>query len=264
MRQIAGLRTAAAVFAASAAFSAAASEVGRFAVVQNRVTTLKPGAADAVPASVGASVVLDEEETTAGSSAATLTIGEGAVISLGENTRFRVSREVVDRATGAKASILDLAIGKARIFVSRFWSGRPEVRVETPTAVVGIKGSEVVVEVERDGETTVTVLLGSAEVGERGAAGPVRALARGERTKVVRLSGSGAVEKVRGEEIERLRAATEPVPEVPPLADRFVTVARAAVPMGMAALSESARNPLTCAGRILVPSLPGRGQVGRR
>ena len=64
-----------------------AQEVGKFAVVQNQVTSLKPGASDSVAALPGAGIVLNEKETTGPDSAAKLTFGEGAVIlaSVGEN-----------------------------------------------------------------------------------------------------------------------------------------------------------------------------------
>jgi len=156
------------VLACSGLRPALAQEVGRFALVQNEVASLKPGAADAVPAIPGMPVLLDESETTGAGSAAKLTFGEGAVISLGQLTTFRVTRQVVDEATGASVSVLDMLQGKMRIFVSRFWSGRPEVRVQTPSAVVGVKGSEAVVEVLRDGRTVVTVMSGEVTVERRG------------------------------------------------------------------------------------------------
>ena len=145
-----------------------AADVGRFAVVQNQVTSMKPGARQGTPARPGAVIVLDELETSGPASAAKMTFGEGAVISIGQNTEFKVTRQAVDQATGASVSTVNLLTGKLRVFVSRFWSGRPEVEVETPTAVVGVKGSEVVVEVFEDGRTVVTVLSGSASVRRKG------------------------------------------------------------------------------------------------
>ena len=53
-----------------------AQEVGKFAVVQNQVTSLKPGASDSVAALPGAGIVLNEKETTGPDSAAKLTFGE--------------------------------------------------------------------------------------------------------------------------------------------------------------------------------------------
>src|SRR5437867_3908121 len=127
-RPISLIRSAAgAAIVCAALVSAKAAELGRFAIVQNKVTSLKPGSPAPVPAAAGTGIVVDEQETTGPASAAKMTFGEGAVISLGQSTTFKVSRQAVDEATGQSTSTVDLLIGKARVFVSRFWSGRPEV-----------------------------------------------------------------------------------------------------------------------------------------
>lgn len=138
--------------------------VGRFALVQNQVTSLKPGAASAVPAHVGMEVVLDEREETGAASGAKLLFGAGGVITLGERTQFVVTRDAAMQAAGQDVGLFRMLIGKVRVFVSRFWSGRPPVRVETPTSVVGIKGSDVGVEVDEKGATLVSVFSGHADV----------------------------------------------------------------------------------------------------
>ena len=191
-------------------------EVGHFAIVQNEVTSLRPDAAAPIPARAGATIVLNEEESTGAASAAKMTFGEWGVISVGQRTSFKITRESVAEATGESVSTLELLAGKARIFVSRFWSGRPEIRVNTPSAVVGIKGSEVVVEILPDGGTAVTVLSGSATVRARTASGAGRTVGSAERTLV--SATGGALTDSTGvslEEIAALRQETEPVPTPP-------------------------------------------------
>lgn len=195
---------------------ARAQEVGRFAVVQREVASLKPGAAAAVPAVAGGGIVLDEQESTGEASAAKMTFGEGAVISIGQKTSFKVTRQAVDEATGASVSAIDVALGKVRVFVSRFWSGRPEVRVNTPTAVVGIKGSEIVVEVLADGTTRVTTISGSATVDRPGAPGGRREIGPAQQLQVARGgTGLDAPKGVTADDIAALRRDTEPVPQAP-------------------------------------------------
>jgi hypothetical protein len=196
------------------AYLSATAGVGRFAVVQNEVTSRKAGAA-AVPAVLGSTIDLQETETTGRASAAKLTFGEGAVISLGQSTTFEVTRQEIDQATGASTSTLDLLVGKARIFVSRFWSGRPEVEVETPTAVVGIKGSEVVVEVAENGATTVTVISGHARVRAKSDPGAQKEMGPAEVLVVPKGGATGAVGNATATTLADLRAKTDPDPWAP-------------------------------------------------
>ncbi len=191
-------------------------EVGHFAIVQNEVTSLRPDAAAPIPARAGATIVLNEEESTGAASAAKMTFGEWGVISVGQRTKFKITREAVAEATGESVSALELLAGKARIFVSRLVSGRPEIRVNTPSAVVGIKGSEVVVEILPDGGTVVTVLSGSATVRARTASGDGRSLRRAESASVSAIGGPLADStQVSPEQIAALREETEPVPTPP-------------------------------------------------
>jgi len=195
---------------------AGAADVGRFAVVQNQVTSLRPGSAAPVPAAVGAGIALEEQEMTGPSSAAKMLFGEGAVISLGQKTTFKVTREAVAEAAGESASNVELLLGKARVFVSRFWGGRPEVRVNTPTAVVGIKGSEVGIEVKEDGTTVVTVISGSAWVQAKQAGASRRDLGAGRQVRVdARGQFAGGIETVTDVFIDDFRKGTEPDPLAP-------------------------------------------------
>jgi len=197
--------------------TALAAEVGRFAVVQNDVRSLKPGASAPVAAIPGSGIVVEERETTGVASGAKLTFGEGAVISLGEKTTFAVTRQAVDQATGASTSTLDLAIGRARVFVSRFWGGRPKVDVNTPTAVVGIKGSEVAIDVAEDGATTVTVISGEADVEAKATPGRATTVAAGGRLKVdPRGALRGAAERATAQEIAMAIRLSDPLPSPPP------------------------------------------------
>ncbi|MFN7966850.1 MAG: FecR domain-containing protein [Acidobacteriota bacterium] len=141
-----------------------ATEVGRFAFVQKEVNSFKPSVTEPVQAKAGDAVVVGEREVTGAASGAKLLFGEGGVVSLGANTSFAVSQLAVDQATGKNTSSLSVLFGKARVFLSRFWSDRPEVKIDQPTAVVGIKGTEVGLEQFRDGRLTITCYGGTAGV----------------------------------------------------------------------------------------------------
>lgn len=141
-----------------------AVDVGRFAFVQKEVNSFKPSATESVLAKAGDTVVVGEREVTGAASGAKLLFGEGGVVSLGANTSFVVSQLAVDQATGKNTSAMSVLFGRARVFLSRFWSDRPEVKIDQPTAVVGIKGTEVGLEQFRDGRLTITCYGGNAGV----------------------------------------------------------------------------------------------------
>jgi len=195
--------------------SAAAQAVGAFAVVQNKVTSLKPNATEAQPAKQGELVELGELETTGPMSAAKLTLGEGAVISIGQRTEFKLTEQAFEEATGVSVSKLDLASGKMRVFVSRFMSGRPQVEVNTPTASAGIKGSEVLIEVASDGGTRVTVFSGHADVRAKQTGGGTRSLGARQQVSVSQSGDLGEPIVIDDSTVRQLWLTTEARADAP-------------------------------------------------
>lgn len=193
--------------------AATGAEVGRFAVVQNQVTSLKPGAAAPQAAILGSSISVDEQETTGPASAAKMTFGEAAVINIGQQTTFKVTREAIDQVTGKSLSGIDLSAGKVRVFVSRFLSAGREVRVNTPSAVVGIKGSEVIVQALPDGSTVVTTITGAALVTATNVTGGQREVKARETLTVRRGAGPlGLPNPIAPATVDDLRLDTDPEP----------------------------------------------------
>jgi hypothetical protein len=84
------------------------------------------------------------------------------VLTLGPDARLVVDTFVYDPKSGEGTSVIKLAVG-----TFRFISGRmphDDVRIVTPSAILGIRGSEAVISVSPEGETTVNVLAGAFEV----------------------------------------------------------------------------------------------------
>lgn len=191
--------------------TALATDVGRFANVAGVVSSYKPEAPEvALTPAIGTAVALGEREETGPASSAKILIGDGGgLISLGPNTRFSVDQQAVDQNSGAKESIFGIVAGKVRVFVSRFWSDRPTVKVDSPTAVVAIKGSEVALEAFSDKRLTVSVLGGSASVTLKGDGRSID-LESGDMLKID-ASGKpvGAPTKLAAGAAAALRAATD-------------------------------------------------------
>jgi len=154
--------------------------VGEVVLVRNQVRG-QLGTAAPRPLAPGDGVALGLAISTGQQSAAKLTFDPRGALSLGAETRVVIDRAVVDRATGRAESALSVLTGSVRLALSRLFQG--EVQVTTPTAVVGVKGTDVRVDVSGpDGLTVVSVFEGEVEV--RGTAGGEVRVPAGRRTVV--------------------------------------------------------------------------------
>jgi hypothetical protein len=164
------------------ALPAQAADVGEVVLVRNLVRGTAPGAA-ARPLSVGEGVVLGLRVETGADSGTKMTFDPSGSLTVGANTRATIDKAVVDRATGRSDSVLSVLAGTVRLALGKLFSG--EVAVDTPTAVVGVKGTDLRVEVEEATGTTV-VLVTEGEVSVRSKAGGEVTVRAGQRTLVAR------------------------------------------------------------------------------
>ena len=134
-----------------------AADVGDAVMVRSDVQgTPRGGTAKAM--AVGDGVGLGLALVTAEASGIKMTFDPHGSLTLGPSTRMTIEESVVDQATGRKTSKLSMAVGRLRVAIGELFGG--EVEVTTPSAVVGIKGTEVVLVVDRSGRTTVIVREG--------------------------------------------------------------------------------------------------------
>jgi hypothetical protein len=96
-------------------------------------------------------------------------------LTLGPDARLEVDTYVYDPKSGNGQSVFKLAVG-----IFRFVSGKmvqEHVRIETPSSLIGIRGSDAVIVVSPDGATSVNVQSGEFAVanqdgGDQVAVGP--------------------------------------------------------------------------------------------
>jgi FecR protein len=152
------LLAAALVVALAAAPPARAQDgrVGTVVSVRNQVLGTPPGGS-AVPLAAGDGLVLRQEVRTLADAAARMALGEEGNLSLGAETRIVLDEIVLGRAGGGR-SRLSLLLGSLRLKLNELFHG--ELEVETPTAVIGVKGTDFRVEVY-EGVTVVTVFEGT-------------------------------------------------------------------------------------------------------
>jgi hypothetical protein len=133
--------------------------VGEVVFVRNEVLGTPPGSPTARLA-VGDGLVLWHAIETRQDAGARMTLGADGSLALGEETRVVLDEVVLGQARAGR-SRLSLLVGALRLTVSALFRG--ELAIDTPTAVVGVKGTDVRVDAD-DRTTTVTVFEGTVTV----------------------------------------------------------------------------------------------------
>lgn len=135
----------------------AATTVGKMQRVFNQVEGTPPGG-QPIAMTVGDAVLLDTWLETFESSGFRMTFDPEGILTIGAKTRLIIDQRQVDAAAGSTQSRIEQLRGYLRLKLSSLFSGR--VRIDTPTATLGAKGTDVIVIVDPDGTTRVIVVEG--------------------------------------------------------------------------------------------------------
>ncbi|HEV7505889.1 MAG TPA: FecR domain-containing protein [Thermoanaerobaculia bacterium] len=164
----------------SATAPALAADVGEVVLVRNDVRGTSQGGSPK-PLAVGNGVSLGLRVDTGADSGARMTFDPSGSLTLGSRARAVIDRNLVDQVTGRSDSALSVLAGQVRLALGKLFRG--EVSIDTPTAVVGVKGTDLRVDVdEPTGTTVVTVTEGVVTV--RSKSGGEVTVRAGQRTLV--------------------------------------------------------------------------------
>ena len=94
----------------------------------------------------------------------------GMRITVGENSRFKVIKSIVNRSKGVEESRLRLDVGRIWMRLRQALTGRSKFEVETPTIGAAVRGTIFSVEVAEDGSSRVEVYEGTVDVAAEGGA----------------------------------------------------------------------------------------------
>ncbi len=147
--------------------AAAAEPVGFLAVTEGDVEIRSGGAASWSAATRDSEIELGDVVRTGRDSLAKLVLVDDTVITLDEETELEVDELVVGSAATRQASRVNLLSGHVRTRVGQAFGGTTRLEMHTPTAVIGVKGTEWVAWVLDDvGEiyTFICVLAGEVDV----------------------------------------------------------------------------------------------------
>ena len=104
-------------------------------------------------------VYMNELVETGDESALVIKFSDGSKLTLGENAKITIDKYVYDPAGAEQA----LTLTKGAF---RFVSGaipKEKVQIKTPTVTIGIRGTELMLDVAEDGETEMSTIEGQAD-----------------------------------------------------------------------------------------------------
>ena len=135
----------AAVFAVAA--PAMASDVGLIKVSKGDVRIERAGAK--MPAAVGAGVQSSDVIVTGADGLAGITFTDNSLVSLGPNSVFSIDKYRFDSTTHAGEFESSLTRGRLAAISGKMVKQSPEaMKVRTPSAIMGVRGTEFIVQVD--------------------------------------------------------------------------------------------------------------------
>ena len=106
-------------------------------------------------------VYMNELIETDDESAIVIKFSDGSKLTIGENAKVTIDKYVYDPGAGSGAQTVTLAKG-----AFRFLSGaipKEQVKLQTPTVTIGIRGTELIFDVADDGETELSTVAGEVD-----------------------------------------------------------------------------------------------------
>ena len=124
------------------------SPVGRIQAVVGEAVVMHKDKERAYRARIGLPLYKGDILVTLAGARMQLKLNDESIITMVSNTRLTINKSVFDRAKKRFVSFLKMNIGRARFYIRKVRNMRhPEYRVKTPTAVVGVRGSDFLSEV---------------------------------------------------------------------------------------------------------------------
>jgi len=154
-----------ALAAGLAAGAAGAEPVGFLAVAEGDVAIQASGATSYAAASLDQEVEIGDTVRTGRDSLAKIVLVDDTMLTIDEETELEIDRYVVGPAATAEPSRIRLLGGHVRAVVGEAFGGPTRLEMHTPTAVIGVKGTEWLTWYLRESRLTIVcVVSGNVEV----------------------------------------------------------------------------------------------------
>ena len=137
-----------AIAIAAVALPAAAADIGLVKVARGSVQIERDG--QRVPAAVGTALRPTDVVVTGADGSAGITFADNSLVSVGPDSVFAIEKYSFDSTTYAGEFQGNLRQGKLAAVSGKMVKQSPEsMRIRTPSAVMGVRGTEFVVEVDK-------------------------------------------------------------------------------------------------------------------
>lgn len=127
---------------AATSFAAAADPIGFVAALQGRVDLLRADESTWTAAVVDENILAGDTLRTGLNSAVKIVLVDDTVLGLGEDTELAIDNLVIGPAALVEPSVLRHLRGQVRTRVGEAFGGTTRVEIHTPTAIMGVKGTE--------------------------------------------------------------------------------------------------------------------------
>src|SRR5438046_442490 len=135
--------------AAAVTFPAVAADVGLVKVSKGSVQIERNGAKIAAP--VGAAVQASDVIMTGADGSAGITFTDNSLVSVGPNSVFAIDKYRFDSTTHAGEFEGSLRKGRLAAISGKMVTASPDsMKIRTPSAIMGVRGTEFVVQVDED------------------------------------------------------------------------------------------------------------------
>jgi hypothetical protein len=131
----------------AATLPAYAADVGQVKIAHGSVVVERAGAR--LPATVGMAVEPSDVIVTGADGSAGLTFSDNSLVSLGPESRFAIDKYAFDTTTYAGEFQGTLSKGRLAAISGKMVKQSPEsMKIRTPSAIMGVRGTEFVVQVD--------------------------------------------------------------------------------------------------------------------
>jgi hypothetical protein len=141
--------------AALGAGSASAQPVGFVAAMEGDVSLIRSGETSWQAATIHQDVELGDTIRTGLDASVKLVLADDTTLTLGEDTELVIDSFVVSEDALTEPSVIRQLKGELRTRIGEAFGGASRIQIHTPTAVMGVKGTTMSIQVAAQGEATL-------------------------------------------------------------------------------------------------------------
>lgn len=233
------------------------SPIGYVQIIQGQVVLIHAGLNEGYLALKGYPLFRGDAVITLEKSRARLSLEDGSLLTLASGTKMELSESVYKEEKKSRFAFLKMNLGRARFYVRKLVDfRRSEFKVRTPTAVVGVRGSDFVIEADAL-QTRVIALqdTGLELVSLAALDAEPTTLTDFQKVTVDQGQIPSPVESVTPEEVEQIDRQFQVMPETGEPEGRVITPQRSAAGKGSSGTGPPTGTgaPGTAPVSILVP-----------